>query len=48
MTQFAAENPRGARGEHRYTAEEFGYTTDGIRVAFADYLDRFGDYTKSE
>ena len=48
MTQFAAENQRGARGEHRYTPEEFGYTTDGIRVAFADYLDRFGDYTKSE
>jgi hypothetical protein len=48
MTTFAAENRRGARGEHRYTAEEFGYTTDGIRDAFADYLDRFADYTTSE
>jgi hypothetical protein len=48
MTTFATENPRGARGEHRYTPEEFGYTTDGIRAAFADYLDRFGEYTRSE
>jgi hypothetical protein len=48
MTTFAAENRRGARGEHVYTPEEFGYTTDGIRDAFADYLERFGDYTRSE
>jgi len=48
MKTFASENQRGARGEHTYTAEEFGYTTDGIRAAFGDYLDRFGDYTTSE
>ena len=48
MTSFAAENQRGARGEHTYTAVEFGYTTDGIRAAFGDYLDRFADYTRSE
>ncbi len=48
MTAFAAENQRGARGEHTYTAEEFGYTADGIRAAFGGYLDRFGHYTTSE
>jgi hypothetical protein len=48
IATFADENRRGARGEHAYTAEEFGYTTDGIRDAFADYLDRFADYTTSE
>jgi len=48
MTTFAAQNQRGARGTHTYTAEEFGYTTAGIRDAFADYLARFGDYTTSE
>jgi Sulfotransferase family len=42
MTEFAHENRRGARGEHAYTAEEFGYTVDGIRTAFSEYLDRFG------
>lgn len=45
---FADENPRGGRGEHRYTPEEFGYTVDGIREAFGDYLDRYGSYTSPE
>jgi hypothetical protein len=48
IATFAAENQRGARGEHSYTPEEYGYTADGIRNAFADYLSRFGDYTRSE
>ena len=40
MATFASDNQRGARGEHTYTAEEFGYTADGIRAAFGEYLDR--------
>jgi hypothetical protein len=42
VTAFANENRRGARGQHAYTAEEFGYTVDGIRHAFSDYLEAFG------
>ncbi|UGQ11953.1 sulfotransferase [Yinghuangia sp. ASG 101] len=42
MTRWAAENRRGARGQHRYTPEEYGHTTAEIRHAFAEYVDRFG------
>jgi hypothetical protein len=48
IARFATENRRGARGAHTYTAEQFGYSTDGIRTAFRDYLDRFAAYTTSE
>jgi len=41
MTRWAEDNQRGARGAHRYSAEQFGTTTEQIRVAFADYIDRF-------
>jgi hypothetical protein len=44
MTAWSDQNQAGARGEHRYSAEEFGLTTDEIRSEFAEYLDRFGDY----
>lgn len=48
MGAFAQENRRGARGVHAYTAAEYGYTADAIRVAFDEYLDRFAAYTRSE
>jgi len=38
---WAAENRRGARGTHRYAAEEHGLTSDAIREAFADYIQTF-------
>jgi hypothetical protein len=44
MAQWATENRRGARGEHRYHASEFGLTGDEIHRAFADYLNRFGHH----
>jgi hypothetical protein len=44
MTEWSAQNRAGSRGEHRYSAEEFGLTTNEIRHAFAEYLDRYGDY----
>src|SRR5262245_12990347 len=44
MAQWSEQNRAGARGEHHYTAEEFGLTDDEIRSEFAEYLDRFGAY----
>jgi hypothetical protein len=44
MAQWSEQNRAGARGEHQYTAEEFGLTDEEIRAAFADYLDRFGSF----
>jgi Sulfotransferase family len=41
MGEWAVNNRRGARGEHRYSAEEYGLTTEEIRSAFADYIERF-------
>jgi hypothetical protein len=43
MAAWAGENRRGARGEHRYRAEEYGLRPDEIRAAFGTYLDRYGD-----
>jgi hypothetical protein len=40
---------RDALGEDRFLdVGQFGYSTDGIRTAFRDYLDRFAAYTTSE
>jgi hypothetical protein len=48
VSTFAQENRRGARGEHVYRAEEFGYSAAGIRDAFGEYLDRYGEYAAPE
>lgn len=42
IAAYAARNAKGAHGEHRYTAEEYGLTREGIREAFAEYIARFG------
>lgn len=44
MATWAAENRRGARGAHTYDPADYGLTTESIREAFSDYLDRFGAY----
>jgi hypothetical protein len=44
MDEWAADNQKGSRGSHDYTAEEFGLTREGIRRSFADYLEEYGDY----
>ena len=44
MRDWAAENQRGSRGAHVYSAEEFGLTVADIRETFADYHDQFGSY----
>jgi Sulfotransferase family len=41
MGEWAAANRPGVRGQHRYTAEEYGLTKGDIRVAFRDYMERF-------
>lgn len=42
IEDYNQRHARGAYGEHRYTAEEYGLTRDGIREAFAGYIERFG------
>jgi hypothetical protein len=42
IESWIAEHPQTRHGKHRYTAEEFGLTTDGLRRRFAFYTDRFG------
>ncbi|MBW8754572.1 MAG: sulfotransferase, partial [Sphingomonadales bacterium] len=41
IADYNRRNARGAFGEHRYTAEEYGLTKDAIRAAFRDYCARF-------
>jgi Sulfotransferase family len=41
MAQWSAANRPGARGRHRYSAEEYGLTKSEIRTAFKDYIERF-------
>jgi Sulfotransferase family len=43
MEDWTVENRRGARGEHRYTAEQYGQTAETLREAFHEYIGRLGD-----
>lgn len=47
MQTWSAQNADGSRGEHRYSAEEFGITEGEIRDVFAHYYDRFGRHFAS-
>jgi Sulfotransferase family len=47
MECWTVENRRGSRGEHRYSAEEFGCDQETVRLAFHDYLERFGRLSQS-
>ena len=44
MAQWGTDNRAGSRGQHQYSAEEFGLTDAGIRDAFVEYFDRYGKY----
>lgn len=44
IADWAAENQRGSRGAHTYSAEDYGLTTEQIREAFADYLRDYGGF----
>lgn len=39
--QFITDHPRTEHGEHRYTAEEYGLTKEGLRRRFDFYIDRY-------
>lgn len=41
IESYNRRNARGAHGEHRYSAEEYGLTREGIREVFAGYIERF-------
>jgi hypothetical protein len=41
MAAFLAAQPRGSRGVHRYTPEDFHLDLDEIRERFADYCSEF-------
>jgi len=41
MAAFLAAHPRGSRGEHRYTPEDFELDLGEIRERFADYCSEF-------
>jgi hypothetical protein len=42
LSEYKVRNAPGARGEHRYTAEEYGLSHQAIRQAFSGYIQRFG------
>jgi hypothetical protein len=42
MSIWTGRNPNGARSDHRYRAEDFGFTDDEITRTFRTYLDRYG------
>ncbi|MCB2080295.1 MAG: sulfotransferase [Novosphingobium sp.] len=41
LADYNRRNARGAHGEHRYTAEEYGLDKGDIRSAFRTYVERF-------
>jgi Sulfotransferase family len=41
MRVWSDDNRKGARGEHEYSPEQFGLTTQHIRAALRDYTERF-------
>lgn len=42
LASWTRANPKGKRGAHRYTADEFGLQRTGTGDAFSRYRDRFG------
>jgi hypothetical protein len=41
MQERIRANPEGRHGEHRYTAQDFGWQPAAIRERFADYIQRY-------
>jgi hypothetical protein len=37
MREWTQGNPQNKYGKHRYSLEQYGLSTDGIRTAFAQY-----------
>ena len=41
IRSWRAENPKGKRGTHQYTLDEYGLDRSTVADAFADYTQRF-------
>ena len=41
MRRWSDDNRKGARGEHKYSPDQFGLTAEGISAAFRSYTERF-------
>jgi Sulfotransferase family len=44
MSRWVVDNRRGSRGEHRYSPEQYGLTTQQIVETFRPYAERFGPF----
>ena len=44
MQKHREENQRDSRPAHNYALSDFGFTEDGIKQQFADYMDQFKEY----
>jgi len=47
IARFAAGNPRGKHGEHRYSAADFGLTDAAMHDRFAGYMEHFDILSES-
>ena len=41
IREYLRRKPKGHFGEHRYRAEDYGLTNEGIREAFRFYTDHY-------
>jgi hypothetical protein len=41
IRRWRAENPKGKRGTHNYTLDDYGLDSDMVAEAFSSYVDRF-------
>jgi hypothetical protein len=48
MRRWSEERPRDRFGAHRYQAEDFGLSDDGIRERMQGYIDRYGTSDAAE
>jgi len=46
MEEWVIVNRRGARGEHRYAAEQFGLSAESIRASCREYVERFSGFVQ--
>lgn len=42
LGDYHRRNAKGAHGSHDYSLEEFGLSDGIVRMAFSEYIDRFG------
>ncbi len=42
IRRYVADKPKGKFGVHRYSPEEWGFTSEELRAKFAPYIQHFG------